>query len=285
MRLSAVGMISCVAWIVNFRRSRAVADTPTSRVASAPQGYVELPASPASIPDSSCQSPAYFAAVRLVPLLRRGETRQGLAVRQRRHQQRDLPAARWHRGSDRRSRQRGGRYDRSTAHGREGDDAIPNGCSFRKRRCTRSANSRRVGGSATAHSIAQHDLDACCGNGRRNKARLLKKHSTWTATARSTRRNGSSRVQAARREIAKQPSGDSRRNRACNIVRAPGQGRLFLLVELRSRSARTPLRILDAFQLVIAIAAGGAAAVPVDLVDAASISALRLGTAPSSDRR
>jgi hypothetical protein len=39
---SAIGGISFVLWILNFRRARAVADTPTSRVASAPQGYVEL---------------------------------------------------------------------------------------------------------------------------------------------------------------------------------------------------------------------------------------------------
>jgi hypothetical protein len=37
-----IGGISIFAWSANFRRSRAVADTPTSRVASAPQGYVEL---------------------------------------------------------------------------------------------------------------------------------------------------------------------------------------------------------------------------------------------------
>ena len=40
--LSTIGGISFVLWILNFRRARAVADTPTSRVASAPQGYVEL---------------------------------------------------------------------------------------------------------------------------------------------------------------------------------------------------------------------------------------------------
>jgi hypothetical protein len=33
---------SFVAWLVNLKRFRAVADTPTSRVCSAPQGYVEL---------------------------------------------------------------------------------------------------------------------------------------------------------------------------------------------------------------------------------------------------
>lgn len=40
--LATIGAISLFAWGANFRRSRAVSDTPTSRVASAPQGYVEL---------------------------------------------------------------------------------------------------------------------------------------------------------------------------------------------------------------------------------------------------
>ena len=40
--LVLISAISLFAWSANFRRSRAVADTPTSRVASAPQGYVEL---------------------------------------------------------------------------------------------------------------------------------------------------------------------------------------------------------------------------------------------------
>jgi hypothetical protein len=40
--LALVGAISLFAWSANFRRARVVSDTPTSRVASAPQGYVEL---------------------------------------------------------------------------------------------------------------------------------------------------------------------------------------------------------------------------------------------------
>lgn len=36
------GITSLYAWYANLRRFRAVADTPTSRIASAPQGYVEL---------------------------------------------------------------------------------------------------------------------------------------------------------------------------------------------------------------------------------------------------
>jgi hypothetical protein len=40
--LALVGLTSFWAWHANLRRYRTVADTPTSRIASAPQGYVEL---------------------------------------------------------------------------------------------------------------------------------------------------------------------------------------------------------------------------------------------------
>jgi len=40
--LTAMSLVSFAAWIANYRRYRYVADTPTSRVASAAQGYVEL---------------------------------------------------------------------------------------------------------------------------------------------------------------------------------------------------------------------------------------------------
>lgn len=37
-----IGLTSFLAWYANLRRHRTVADTPTSRIASAPQGYIEL---------------------------------------------------------------------------------------------------------------------------------------------------------------------------------------------------------------------------------------------------
>ncbi len=40
--LALIAATSLFAWSANFRRSRVISDTPTSRVASAPQGYVEL---------------------------------------------------------------------------------------------------------------------------------------------------------------------------------------------------------------------------------------------------
>ena len=40
--LGLIGLISLFAWASNYQRCRAISDTPTSRIASAAQGYVEL---------------------------------------------------------------------------------------------------------------------------------------------------------------------------------------------------------------------------------------------------
>ncbi|MBU3735922.1 MAG: hypothetical protein FGM62_02985, partial [Methylobacterium sp.] len=40
--LALIALISFAAWILNFKRNRLIADTPTSRIASAAQGYAEL---------------------------------------------------------------------------------------------------------------------------------------------------------------------------------------------------------------------------------------------------
>lgn len=40
--IALVGLTSFWAWLANLKRYRTIADTPTSRIASAPQGYVEL---------------------------------------------------------------------------------------------------------------------------------------------------------------------------------------------------------------------------------------------------
>jgi len=42
LTLSLVGLTSLFAWLANLKRYRTVADTPTSRIASAPQGYIEI---------------------------------------------------------------------------------------------------------------------------------------------------------------------------------------------------------------------------------------------------
>ncbi|MDP2247950.1 MAG: hypothetical protein Q8J65_07430 [Nitrosomonadales bacterium] len=40
--IALIGLISFFAWVSNFHRMRLIADTPTSRIGSAPQGYVEF---------------------------------------------------------------------------------------------------------------------------------------------------------------------------------------------------------------------------------------------------
>ena len=40
--LLAMSVVSFCAWVANYRRYRQIADLPTSKVASAAQGYVEL---------------------------------------------------------------------------------------------------------------------------------------------------------------------------------------------------------------------------------------------------
>jgi hypothetical protein len=40
--LSAIAVLAFLAWVMSFRRSLAITDTPTSKIASAAQGYVEL---------------------------------------------------------------------------------------------------------------------------------------------------------------------------------------------------------------------------------------------------
>jgi len=55
--LAAMAVVSFFAWAANYRRYRQVHDLPTSRVASAAQGYVELFGRSALIPDSPVTAP------------------------------------------------------------------------------------------------------------------------------------------------------------------------------------------------------------------------------------
>lgn len=51
--LTAMALVSFAAWIANYRRYRQITDIPTSRVASAAQGYVELLGRSAQLPDAA----------------------------------------------------------------------------------------------------------------------------------------------------------------------------------------------------------------------------------------
>lgn len=56
--LSLIAGISAIAWLANLRRYRAIADTPTSRIGSAAQGFVELSGIGKPLPDTTVLSPA-----------------------------------------------------------------------------------------------------------------------------------------------------------------------------------------------------------------------------------
>jgi hypothetical protein len=57
--LGLVGLTSFWAWHANLKRYRTVADTPTSRIASAPQGYVELTGRGQQPPGEGLVSPVH----------------------------------------------------------------------------------------------------------------------------------------------------------------------------------------------------------------------------------
>ena len=54
--LASMSLVSFAAWIANYRRYRYIADTPTSRIASAAQGYVELLGRAAHLPDAALRT-------------------------------------------------------------------------------------------------------------------------------------------------------------------------------------------------------------------------------------
>lgn len=55
--VSLIGIISFFAWASNFKRTRLIADTPTSRIGSAAQGYIELHGSALLDPENLIRSP------------------------------------------------------------------------------------------------------------------------------------------------------------------------------------------------------------------------------------
>lgn len=57
--LAAVFLFALTAWLLNLRRLRAIRDMPTSRVASAAQGYVELSGLGRELPDQPVYSPTH----------------------------------------------------------------------------------------------------------------------------------------------------------------------------------------------------------------------------------
>lgn len=56
--LGLIASLSVIAWLANLRRYRAIADTPTSRIGSAAQGFVELSGIGKALPGLGIVSPA-----------------------------------------------------------------------------------------------------------------------------------------------------------------------------------------------------------------------------------
>ena len=56
--LALIAGISTLAWLGTFRRYRAICDTPTSRIGSAAQGFVELVGTGHTLPDRTVYSPS-----------------------------------------------------------------------------------------------------------------------------------------------------------------------------------------------------------------------------------
>lgn len=56
---AAVFLLALAAWLINLRRLRAIRDTPTSRVGSAAQGYVELMGTGRPMPNQTVYSPIH----------------------------------------------------------------------------------------------------------------------------------------------------------------------------------------------------------------------------------
>lgn len=254
MTLSAIGLISLLAWIANFRRSRAVADTPTSRVASAPQGYVELFGTAKLHPGFKLQSP-----VSMRPCV-------------------------WYRycieekqGKDWRQIGAGISSDTFLLHDATGEAIIDpdNAEIYTTDRRTWYEGNRRYsewllvpqgplyaigefatrGGAATAFD-PQHDLDVLLREWKTDKLELLRKF--------DLDRNGEIDMkewqlarQAARREVAKQHR-QIRAQPGVHIVHKPADDRLFLLANLNPDRVARRYGFWTLFQLVTAIAAGAA---------------------------
>ncbi len=59
LALLLIGATSFLAWLANLRRQRTIADMPTARIASAPQGYIEIAGRGRQPPGASVVSPVY----------------------------------------------------------------------------------------------------------------------------------------------------------------------------------------------------------------------------------
>jgi hypothetical protein len=246
-----IAAVSLFAWNANFRRSRAVADTPTSKVASAPQGYVEL-----------FGKARYSGAATTSPVSRRPCVWYRYSVEEQR-------GNKWHHVDS------GMSSDTFLLDDGTGSVVIDPDCAeilSRDRKRWRNGNMRYTewlltpggdlyalgelrteGGSASALDTTS-DLNALLAEWKADKPALLKRFDLdgngqidlkeWDLARRAALRQ----VQKSHLQIRAEPG--------VNIVRKPRDGRLFLLADLDPNHLARRYGLWTWIQLAIAIAAG-----------------------------
>jgi hypothetical protein len=251
--LTAIGLISLFLWVANFRRARAVGDTPTSRVASAPQGYVELCGQVRAHPGYDRVSPVSA-----------------------------LPCV-WYRYK---IEEKSGRDWNTVDHGVSSDTFLLDDGSgqvivdpdFAEVMTTRhrkwTQDDRRynewlltpgdriyaigqfttVGGASSSLDV-EGDVGSLLSEWKTNQAEL-KRRFDLDGDGKVDLKEWELARHAARREVLKQHT-EIRSQPGSNLLRKPADGRLFLLSNLDSEKLARRYVIWTALQLGIAIAAGG----------------------------
>jgi hypothetical protein len=253
--LSAVGGISFVLWVLNFRRARAVADTPTSRVASAPQGYVELSGTARQHPGKTVLGP--LTSTPCVWYRYKVEEKRG---------------KNWH------VVQRGLSEETFILDDGSGQALVdPDWAEVMTDhyQCWTEGKQRysewllvpndslyaigefaTVGGSSTQLD-SKADLSALLADWKKNQPEL-KRRFDLDGNGQIGPKEWELAVRAARREIARRHQ-EIRAQPGVNVMRAPGQGQLFLLSNFAPGRLERRYTWWTRAQLAIAISAGAAA--------------------------
>ena len=250
--LVVIAAISLFAWSANFRRSRAVADTPTSKVASAPQGYVEL----------FGRAKLHSGTEMTSPVSHRPCVWYRYSIEEQR-------GNKWHPVGS------GMSSDTFLLDDGTGQVVIDPDCAeilSRDRRRWRDGNLRYTewlltpggdlyalgelrteGGSASALDTTR-DLNALLGEWKANKPALLKRFDL-DGNGQIDLKEWDLARRAALREVQKSHL-QTRSEPGVNILRKPRDGRLFLLADLDPNRLARRYGLWTWIQLAIAIAAG-----------------------------
>jgi hypothetical protein len=250
--LVVIAAISLFAWSANFRRSRAVADTPTSKVASAPQGYVEL----------FGRAKVHSGTTTTSPVSHRRCVWYRYSIEEQR-------GNKWHPVDS------GMSSDTFLLDDGTGQVVIDPDCAeilSRDRRRWRDGNLRYTewlltpggelyalgelrteGGSASALDTTR-DLNALLSEWKANKPELLKRFDL-DGNGQIDLKEWDLARRAALREVQKSHL-QTRAEPGVNILRKPRDGRLFLLADLDPNRLARRYGLWTWIQLAIAIAAG-----------------------------